>query len=234
MFEFDLQTFIFTIMCIFLYFISNMTKEKKKPPKKQNNPHNLPNVASPYQHLPRSELKNLHIRFAHGGRIVLFNLRDFRNISTIIRSAFIECFSLIDIIGRKHFDKRGCIGTHHHIPINYHRAVKGIHNELLDIDEAISVLREIAKTHQLIFIEQHETSFPLNDLGNVCAMSDKPPAFVLGQEDSGLDPRIIEEFMGKAVICEIPSYGIGRSHNVSMAAGMVMITYHMWLRANAP
>jgi tRNA G18 (ribose-2'-O)-methylase SpoU len=224
---FDLQTLIFTIIYALLILFSIMTIPKKKPLKQSP-----PNVKSQYQHLPASDIKILQKEFAHQGRLVLFNLRDFRNISTIIRSAFIECFNEIDIIGRKHFDKRGCTGTHHYIPINYHRATSGTHNEKLDVQTTIPILHKIAETHQLIFIEQHETSFPLSELGNVCGRFEKPPAFVLGQEDSGLDPRIIEEFMGKAVICEIPSFGLGRSHNVSMAAGMVMITYHMWLRAN--
>lgn len=123
------------------------------------------------------------------------------NIGTVIRSANAFNARAVYYLGRKHYDRRGTVGTHNYTDV--------IH--LKTRDELLKLKEE----YELVALENTVPSAtPL-----VNATYSRPPLFILGEEGIGITPETLE-------LCEkfiyIPQYGSVRSLNAAVAGSLIM------------
>ena len=127
-------------------------------------------------------------------------LGDF-NLSSLIRSANAFNARSVYYLGRKHYDRRGTVGTHNYTDV--------IHLSTRD------QLLKLKEDYELVAIE--------NTVPSAVALGDaeysRPPLFILGEEGVGITPETLE-------LCEkfvyINQHGSVRSLNAAVAGSIVM------------
>ena len=127
-------------------------------------------------------------------------LGDF-NLSSLIRSANAFNARSVYYLGRKHYDRRGTVGTHNYTDV--------IHLSTRD------QLLKLKEDYELVAIE--------NTVPSAVALGDaeysRPPLFILGEEGVGITPETLE-------LCEkfvyISQHGSVRSLNAAVAGSIVM------------
>ena len=130
------------------------------------------------------------------------------NISTLMRNA--NAFNAREVFyfGKKRFDRRGTVGSHHYI--HFTHLQRGI-PELLALKERYTIIgieNNVSNTHKL-------SKFDWLSL-------EKPPLMLFGEEGVGLTKESLE----LADYCiEIPQYGSVRSLNVGTSSGIIMYDY---------
>jgi len=123
------------------------------------------------------------------------------NIGTVIRSANAFNARAVYYLGRKHYDRRGTVGTHNYTDV--------IHLSTRD------QLLKLKEDYELVAIENTVPSAITLDN----AKYDKPVLFILGEEGIGITPETLE-------ICDkfvyIEQYGSVRSLNAAVAGSIIM------------
>lgn len=136
--------------------------------------------------------------------ILMENFMGDFNIGTVIRSANAFNAKAVYYLGRKHYDRRGTVGTHNYTDV--------IH--LQDREQLIKLKRD----YELVGIENTvKGAVPLDD-----AEYSRRPLFILGEEGIGITPETLE-------LCEkfiyIPQFGSVRSLNAAVAGSIIMNDY---------
>ena len=130
------------------------------------------------------------------------------NISTLIRNANAFNAKKVYYLGKKRFDRRGTVGTHHYVDLSY----LGVsHSSLVDLKEEYTIVaidNNIPNTHKL-------------DTFDWLAL-EKPPLMVFGEEGTGLTEGTLN--IADCAV-EIPQYGSVRSLNVGTSSGIVMYDF---------
>lgn len=180
------------------------------------------NIRDDLQDLSQPELKKHYIDNAKSAAIACLNLQGGLNIGTLMRTASLFALKEMHIIGRKKFNKKSTVGTDHYIPVVYHRATQGDHNDELDSDEITRILTDLSNRYTIVFIEQGGTSLDKFNF-HVRSLVRRPLLFVLGNENTGIPASVISslEPSGSKTV-EIPQAGLCRSHNIAVAAGIVL------------
>jgi tRNA G18 (ribose-2'-O)-methylase SpoU len=177
------------------------------------------NVLDCYKDKTTEEIQEIYNQNSFPEQIGCLNLTSDQNIGLIVRTASLFCLSGVNIIGRRPYDRRPTVGMHKYIPIKTIKATKGYANDEYDIEIIKEHLLEMSKTHTIIFIEQGGTC-----LTNVFKNINKPAYFVVGNEGFGIPNEIME--FNPCIKVSIPQFGVGRSHNVGIAASMVLWEYY--------
>jgi len=138
------------------------------------------------------------------------NLHNDFNISQIVRCGNAFLAKEIIVYGKKSYDKRGTVGTHHYTNFKYVRS----------IDEDEENFNQIFSEFDLIVgIDNVDYAEPINDFN---WDKNKNTLICFGQEQVGLPKEIIDK-------CDhmlyIKQYGSVRSLNVGCCAGIVMYDY---------
>ncbi|MBD3261377.1 MAG: rRNA methyltransferase [Candidatus Altiarchaeales archaeon] len=125
------------------------------------------------------------------------------NIATIVRTHNAFCGQEIFYIGRKRYNRRGCVGTYlyenlHHFP---------------DLDTA---KKEIPSDYTWVGIDNRPGSIPLPQFS-----WPEKPLLIFGHERGGLDFLPELPYHCDSIL-KIPQLGSVRSLNVSIAAGITM------------
>jgi tRNA G18 (ribose-2'-O)-methylase SpoU len=143
-------------------------------------------------------------------QLIIDNIRSASNIGSIFRTADAFKIEKIYICGisatppNKEILKTA-LGATESVSWEYHE----------DIHQLLGTLHK-DKTNQIVAIEQSETSIPLNTFHPV---AEKNIFLVLGNEVEGVDPVILQQV---DTILEIPQFGLKKSLNVSVAAGIAI------------
>jgi tRNA G18 (ribose-2'-O)-methylase SpoU len=131
-------------------------------------------------------------------------LNDF-NIGSVIRNANAFMAKEVILYGKKKFDHRGAVGTHHY---THFRHVKTI-NELNELDLSESFI---------VGVDNIENAKPIE---NFIWPKNQHIVLVFGQEDVGLAPELL-------ALCQecvyIKQYGSVRSLNVGCASAITMFS----------
>lgn len=128
--------------------------------------------------------------------------KDF-NISTTIRNCNAFTGREIWILGRRRWDRRGAVGTHHY--------------EHLHFGPSVEAVKEAHPNHRIVVFENYDNAQDIRDYD-----WDVNSIMVFGQESIG----VTDEALALADdIVYIPQYGSTRSLNVGVASGIAMYSY---------
>jgi tRNA G18 (ribose-2'-O)-methylase SpoU len=126
------------------------------------------------------------------------------NISTLVRNANAFGVRRVYYYGRKKWDRRGSVGTHHYTDLIHIDSLKGVES--------------LKSTYHIVGIENNLPE--AKDISEFVARPDT--LFVFGEEGSGIQKEILD-------LCDeivyIPQRGSVRSLNVGTCSGIVMNDY---------
>ena len=134
------------------------------------------------------------------------------NISTLIRNANAFNAKEIYYIGKKKWDRRGAVGTHHYVDV-FH---------LGDELEGFKNLMKLKERYTFVAFENNpaneRTTHRLDQF-----IWPKNPLMIFGEEGQGVSLPVLA--MAEEVV-EIPQFGSVRSLNVGTASGITMYDWH--------
>ena len=166
------------------------------------------NVLDEYKSWSVNEIKNDLRAKAHPFAVLMEHWKGDFNISTMIRNANAFNASQVFYIGRKRFDRRGTVGTHHYVDLNY----------LNDFDELLKLKEKyvfVALDNNLDCCVSMETfEWPDNAL------------MIFGEEGEGISPLLLKEC---DYCVNITQFGSVRSLNVGTSSGIAM---YDWILKN--
>lgn len=198
------------------------TMEETEAPGRSDHPR-MWNVRTDLQHMSPDEIKTLYSEHSNSVAVGCLNLSGDINIGIMMRTASLFAVGRFYILGRKYYDRRSSVGTQHHIPVERIYVMKGRDNEFLDEDSALETLISLQQHYTIVFVEQSPQSVPLKEIHSIPFKN--PPLFLFGSESNGIPPKLLGLPNTHCVV--IPQPGIGRSHNVSIACGIVL---YEWFR----
>ncbi len=137
------------------------------------------------------------------------------NVAAVVRCANAFVASRIHICGRRKFDRRGTVGTHHYEHLEFAPDTASVIGQYRDSGYCIVAVENVSGS-----VDMRSHVWVPNTL------------MIFGQEGTG----ITEESLACAdAVVSIPQFGSVRSLNVGVAAGIAMYDYHMKLGfATAP
>lgn len=140
------------------------------------------------------------------------------NIGSIIRTSCLFGAEKVIVLGRKKFDRRGLVGSMNYIDVEF---PGGLCNESLTIDKRCFI--NAMEGYIPIFVEQG--GFELGQFNwrdKFYYFGNQKPCLVFGNENRGIPKNILDLFVSRSFRVSIPQKGVIRSHNVSVASGIVI------------
>ena len=146
--------------------------------------------------------------------VAMINIGGDFNLSTMVRNANFFGFRSVHYVGKKKWDKRGSVGTHHYTPLYHHK------------DEQSFISQCSSRT--IIAVENNipEYSHKTVNLFDYQYDNITQPIFLFGEENKGLSYTILDR---ADTIITIPAYGSVRSLNVGTTSGIVMGIYRNFM-----
>lgn len=142
----------------------------------------------------------------HNFSVLCANIQGDFNIGTVIRNANAFLAREVIIYGKRKYDIRGSVGTHHYTHFKHVKEINEL-NELRTPDVYI------------VGVDNIDGAEAIDDIQ---LPTDKHIIFAFGEENSGLTPEML-------AICDalvyIKQYGSTRSLNVGTASGIIMYEY---------
>jgi len=171
------------------------------------------NVVDKYKNWSTDSIKRDLSRNASPFAVCMEHWQGDFNISTLIRNANAFNAKEVFYFGKKRFDRRGTVGSHHYIHFTH-------------LQRDISELVDLKSEYALVGIENNIPN--TKKLGKFdWAELPKPPLFIFGEEGIG----ITKETLSIVDVCvEIPQYGSVRSLNVGTSSGIIMYDFVQYLR----
>jgi len=168
------------------------------------------NVIDSLKELSVPEIREHCQKRAINASVGMINIEGDFNLSTMVRNANFFGFKSVHYVGKKKWDKRGSVGTHHYTPMYHHKDEKSFISQcssrtIISIENNIPQYRD--KTINLYDYKFTNTVEPI---------------FLFGSENTGLSDSILDK---SDIILTIPSYGSVRSLNVGTTSGIVMFYY---------
>jgi tRNA G18 (ribose-2'-O)-methylase SpoU len=165
------------------------------------------NVHDSLKNLSKKEIQDFYLNNSNHAAVAMTHIEHDFNLSNIIRTAnFLGFGEVFYIGGKKNWDRRGAVGTHNYIPVNYCSSYEEFFKVVAGKYIPIALENNIVKNPINIF----EYMWPIN------------PVIICGEEQNGIPLEMLEHI----VTClEIPAKGTVRSMNVATAAGIAMSLY---------
>ena len=144
--------------------------------------------------------------------VIASNLENDFNIATCIRNSNAFMASEVWIYGRKQYDRRGTVGTHHYTNFKHVKTIENVEQALVDLrtKHGEVVVVGMDNIDRAININHYEWDKNIHTV------------MVFGQEKNGIPHELLN-------LCDdvvyIPQYGSVRSLNVGTASGIAMHSY---------
>ncbi len=167
------------------------------------------------------ELRELTQQTIKPFEVLCLNVLGDLNLGTIIRSSHLFGARRVTIFGRRRIDNRGLVGAQNYTTVN---KVEGLLADGVTVDPD-AFWRYIDQERLYpIFVEQGGTNvfeFDWQEISRDALSVGRTICLVMGTENSGIPQSILKDvdMVDRAV--SIPQTGVIRSHNVSMAFGIV-------------
>lgn len=160
----------------------------------------------------RADLDNKRFNYS----VVCCNIGNDFNIATVIRNANAFLAKEVVIYGKKKYDRRGTVGTHHYTNFHHVRDIGCLSNFF------VNTSNECVRRGQRIRIVGIDNVPESKDLNAYDFDPTTHYIMVFGQEQIGIPSDVLS-------MCDdilyIPQYGSVRSINVGTASGIIMNTY---------
>jgi tRNA G18 (ribose-2'-O)-methylase SpoU len=173
------------------------------------------NVIDALKNLSVPDIRNYCSSNTIDASAAMINIEGDFNLSTMVRNANFFGFRNVYYVGKKKWDKRGSVGTHHYTNMFHYDSVETFLNNHLSNSHIIGIENNIPTySHKTSNLFQYDFSKLLN------------PVFVFGSENTGLCDRMLSSCDR---ILTIPNYGSVRSLNVGTTSGIVMGLYRNYI-----
>jgi tRNA G18 (ribose-2'-O)-methylase SpoU len=168
------------------------------------------NVLDSLKNLQVSEIAEYCAKNSIPASVAMINIGGDFNLSTMVRNANFFGFRSVHYVGKKKWDKRGSVGTHHYTPVYHHKDESSFISQLSG-RSIIAIENNIPEyNHKTVNIFHYEFNNTIQ------------PVFLFGEENRGLSNFILDK---SDIILTIPNYGSVRSLNVGTTSGIVMGIY---------
>lgn len=168
------------------------------------------NVIDKFKDISTEDIKTELQKTALPGGCFMNQIEGDFNFSNVIRTANAFNMSKVFYYGKKRFDRRGTMGTHHYTDVQYLSSVDDI-KKLKDEYRFVGLENNITKPT----IDINRYKFAANSI------------IIIGEENAGLTNDILD-------LCddlvEIPTFGSVRSLNAATAAAIAMNIYSSQIR----
>lgn len=175
------------------------------------------NVHDDLKHLSVPDLRTENEKSRLPFAVCAWNVDGNLNIGMMIRSACNMGAERFIVIGRRHYDKRSCVGSNHYLDV---QVVNG-YDFNRDLYDAEAFWKEMERWgYTPIFLETFGT--PINTSFDLEKYTEQGlrPCLVFGSESKGIPQEIVND--SRAEVVAIPQVGVIRSYNVSAAAAIAM------------
>lgn len=168
------------------------------------------NVIDELKHLSVEQIRNSCQKNSILASVGMINIEGDFNLSTMVRNANFFGFKSVHYVGKKKWDKRGSVGTHHYTPMYHHK------------DESSFISQ--CDTRTIIAVENNIPQYNYKTVNLFDYQFDNinEPIFLFGEENRGLSDLILDR---ANIIITITNYGSVRSLNVGTTSGIVMCYY---------
>jgi tRNA G18 (ribose-2'-O)-methylase SpoU len=171
------------------------------------------NVVDRYKNWPTESIKKDLQRTANPFAVCMEHWQGDFNISTLIRNANAFNAKKVYYLGKKRFDRRGTVGTHHYVDLVY-------------LDDSYASIAELKNEYTIVAIDNNVSNTrKLNEFDWISL--EKPPLMLFGEEGVGLTKEALN--LAEYAV-EIPQFGSVRSLNVGTCSGILMYDYMMSLQ----
>lgn len=186
------------------------------------------NVVDYLKNASLSKLIKISKMYKHNYNVAVFNLNGSLNVGTCMRTASLFGCTNFFILGRKRYNSSSVLGSDKYMNIiRVPEVAPDLPNKLeepiVDVDAFINF---IDKYNMIpIFVEQGGIRLDMLSWKEVMLEipEDKTICFVFGNESHGIHPDILG--IG-SIIISVPQFGLIRSHNVSVTAGIVLWNFY--------
>lgn len=145
-----------------------------------------------------------------GIELLMINLEGDFNFGSVVRNANNFGVSRVFYVGKKKWDKRSAVGTHHYTEV--------VHVGTTE-EDALNWLDSYGRGYARIVLDNNTELNPIMLPNFEWPVN---PLLIVGSESEGV-PRKIQDWCDALV--EIPSYGSVRSLNVATATGIALYDY---------
>ena len=126
------------------------------------------------------------------------------NIGTLIRNANVFNAHEVFYCGKKKYDRRGCVGTHHYVNLQH-------------VSDASSTLKELKQRYTFVCLDNVHDAIPIETF-----VWPENSLMIFGEEGIGISSKMLD--MADHVV-SITQYGSVRSMNVGTASGIAMYDF---------
>jgi tRNA G18 (ribose-2'-O)-methylase SpoU len=162
------------------------------------------NVVEKYKDMPTEDIKADLKKNALPIAVLVANVEQDFNLGSIVRASNSFGVSKVFYFGKRHFDKRACVGTNHYGDIVHLATIEEV-KELKHHYILVGLENNVPKTELLLDFDWPTV-----------------PLLILGEENSGIPEEILK--LCDHVV-EIPSRGSVRSLNAGCAASIALYDY---------
>ena len=169
------------------------------------------NVFDFYQGMSKEEIRRDVLSKTLPFAVMMEHWKGDFNIATLIRNANAFGAESVFYVGKKQFDRRGTVGSHHYVNLKYIRETA-----------EIALLKE--RYHFICFENnlQEHSPVSLRDYNWGSIPVGKIPLMIFGEEGTGITPQLLE--YADEIIC-IEQIGSVRSLNVGTCSGIAMYNF---------
>ena len=162
------------------------------------------NVLDKYKSLNPKYIKTEIKKNTFPYAVMMQHIQGDYNISTLIRNANAFGAKEVYYYGKRKWDRRGAVGTHHYTDLLFLNSVEDI--------------KSLKEKYYFVGVENN-----VPQAKNISDFMPRPGTlFIFGEENSGIKKEVLE--LCDEVVC-IPQYGSVRSINVGTCSGIVMNDY---------
>lgn len=169
-----------------------------------------------YDHLQKNtpeHNKNLSKKSSLNFAVCLINIKGDKNTGMMIRTSAIMGADKVIIMGKRQYDRRTSVGSHHYIDVECHSGI---------VEPSL-----LFENYSPICVEQGGQYIDDIQWKSNRLLIEKPPCFVMGSEDEGIPYWFLEKCKPLDGFKHVSIYqhGIIRSMNVATAHSIVLYEY---------
>lgn len=181
------------------------------------------NVHKRFDHLTVPELQEVCKKDRNPFAVCALSVTGDLNIGSMIRTASLYGAEKFIIFGRRKYDRRGVVGANNYIDIEViDGLVKDSSGELAGFDSNLFWATMLGSPYTPIFVEQGGEVLGKFNWDSFLKGIHRP-CLVFGNENRGIPENIMNLYMhSESFVVSVPQCGVIRSHNVSVASGIVM------------